>query len=47
MDGAQSWNFLLRAALLRRSNIRLTWKTAPAGLGAARAEVSGSERHEP
>jgi len=36
MDGAQSWNFILRAALLRRPNIRLTWKTVPEGLGADR-----------
>jgi hypothetical protein len=31
----------------RPSNIRLTWKTAPEGLGAVRAKVSGSEQHEP
>ena len=34
------WIVNMMRALARPPNIRLTWKTAPVGLGAARAQVS-------
>ena len=43
MDGAQSWNFILRAALLRRPNIRLSLEAFWRGL----CVRERSEQHKP